>query len=195
MTDMLPHSQKPPPLWREALGRALRLRRTEMGLTLAQVSQRSGVSTQFLSEIERGLKDPSSEVIEAVAAVNPATVVVLAGGGAISTPWLGAARALVHGYLGGQAGAGGVLDVLTGTVNPSGRLAETLPVRLADTPTAASFYQQLHMATAYWYDADELVTTCLSMREKIRASDISARRAKLLKRLRDSFSQSVSTPP
>lgn len=69
MTDMLPHSPTPPPLWREALGRALRLRRTDMGLTLAQVSRRSGVSTQFLSEIERGLKDPSSEVIEAVAEV------------------------------------------------------------------------------------------------------------------------------
>ncbi|TGD27775.1 XRE family transcriptional regulator [Brevibacterium sp. S22] len=66
---MLPHSPTPPLLWREALGRALRLRRTDMGLTLAQVSERSGVSTQFLSEIERGLKDPSSEVIEAVAAV------------------------------------------------------------------------------------------------------------------------------
>ncbi|WP_208085482.1 helix-turn-helix domain-containing protein [Brevibacterium atlanticum] len=58
-----------PPLWREALGRALRLRRTDLGLTLAQVSRRSGVSTQFLSEVERGLKDPSSEVIEAVAVV------------------------------------------------------------------------------------------------------------------------------
>lgn len=69
MTDMLPHNPTPPPLWREALGRALRLRRTDLGLTLAQVSHRSGVSTQFLSEIERGLKDPSSEVIEAVAEV------------------------------------------------------------------------------------------------------------------------------
>jgi transcriptional regulator with XRE-family HTH domain len=69
MTDMLPHSTTPPPLWREALGRALRLRRTDMGLTLAQVSEQSGVSTQFLSEIERGLKDPSSEVIEAVVEV------------------------------------------------------------------------------------------------------------------------------
>lgn len=69
MPHMLPHSPTPPLLWREALGRALRLRRTDMGLTLAQVSERSGVSTQFLSEIERGLKDPSSEVIEAVAAV------------------------------------------------------------------------------------------------------------------------------
>ena len=59
-------SSTPRPLWREALGRTLRLRRTDLGLTLGQVSRRSGVSTQFLSEVERGLKDPSSEVIEAV---------------------------------------------------------------------------------------------------------------------------------
>ncbi|RBP63443.1 helix-turn-helix protein [Brevibacterium sanguinis] len=58
-----------PPLLREALGRVLRLRRTELGLTLAQVSERSGVSTQYLSEVERGLKDPSSEVIEAISVV------------------------------------------------------------------------------------------------------------------------------
>lgn len=68
MTVPLP-SAPTPPLWREALGRVLRLRRTDLGLTLAQVSRCSGVSTQFLSEVERGLKDPSSEVIEAVAVV------------------------------------------------------------------------------------------------------------------------------
>ena len=61
--------QAPPLLWRETLGRVLRLRRTELGLTLAQVSRSSGVSTQYLSEVERGLKDPSSEVIEAIAMV------------------------------------------------------------------------------------------------------------------------------
>ncbi|QQB15683.1 helix-turn-helix domain-containing protein [Brevibacterium casei] len=59
----------PPRLWRETLGRVLRVRRTELALTLAAVSKLSGVSTQYLSEIERGLKDPSSEVIEAIAAV------------------------------------------------------------------------------------------------------------------------------
>ncbi len=58
-----------PPLLREALGRVLRLRRTELGLTLAQVSERSGISMQYLSEVERGLKDPSSEVIEAISMV------------------------------------------------------------------------------------------------------------------------------
>lgn len=61
--------QTPALLWRETLGRVLRLRRTDLALTLAQVSRRSGVSTQYLSEVERGLKDPSSEVIEAIAAV------------------------------------------------------------------------------------------------------------------------------
>lgn len=62
-------SPTPPRLWRQALGRVIRVRRTELGLTLAEVSRRSGVSTQYLSEIERGLKDPSSEVIEAIAQV------------------------------------------------------------------------------------------------------------------------------
>ena len=47
----------------------LRLRRTELALTLAQVSARSGVSTQYLSEVERGLEDPLYEVIEAIAMV------------------------------------------------------------------------------------------------------------------------------
>lgn len=61
--------QAPALLWREILGQVLRLRRAELALTLAQVSRRSGVSTQYLSEVERGLKDPSSEVIEAIAVV------------------------------------------------------------------------------------------------------------------------------
>ena len=79
------------------------------------------------------------ELLTAVAAVNPRTVVVLSAGGVVEMPWLGSARALVHGYLAGQAGAGALLDVLTGAVNPSGRLAETVPVALADTPTAGTF--------------------------------------------------------
>jgi beta-glucosidase len=103
-------------------------------LGLDEIAESEGLDRSTLA-----LHRAQVEVLQAVAAANPATVVVLAGGGAISTPWLGSARALVHGYLSGQAGAGGILDVLTGVVNPSGRLAETLPVRLADTPTAGSF--------------------------------------------------------
>ncbi|GEO96717.1 helix-turn-helix domain-containing protein [Kocuria turfanensis] len=54
------------PLWRSVLGMFLRRHRLEQGLTLAQVARTSGVSTQYLSEIERGVKDPSSEIIAAV---------------------------------------------------------------------------------------------------------------------------------
>lgn len=55
-----------PPLWREALGDELRAARTGRGERLTDVADRAGVSPQYLSEIERGRKDPSSEVLAAV---------------------------------------------------------------------------------------------------------------------------------
>ena len=55
------------PLWREALGEELREERLRVRRTLADVGQEAGVSTQYLSEVERGRKEPSSEVIGAVA--------------------------------------------------------------------------------------------------------------------------------
>ena len=58
---------EPEPLWREAVGHELREERRTTGRTLADVAERAGVSTQYLSEVERGLKEPSSEVLGAVA--------------------------------------------------------------------------------------------------------------------------------
>jgi transcriptional regulator with XRE-family HTH domain len=55
------------PLWREAAGQELRDERHYAGRTLADVAEEAGVSTQYLSEIERGRKEPSSEVLQAVA--------------------------------------------------------------------------------------------------------------------------------
>lgn len=55
------------PLWRELTGRQLRRHRRHRRETLAQVAARAGVSTQYLSELERGVKDPSSEILAAVA--------------------------------------------------------------------------------------------------------------------------------
>ncbi|TQM70651.1 helix-turn-helix protein [Actinomadura hallensis] len=55
------------PLWREALGECLRRLRTERGEILVETARRAGVSPQYLSEMERGLKEPSSEMIAAVA--------------------------------------------------------------------------------------------------------------------------------
>jgi DNA-binding XRE family transcriptional regulator len=62
------------PLWRELVGRELRAERQERGERLSDVAQRAGVSTQYLSEVERGLKDPSSEILSAVAGALDLTV-------------------------------------------------------------------------------------------------------------------------
>ena len=59
--------REPEPLWREVLGRSLRAVREEQGGRLVDVAERAGISPQYLSEIERGRKEPSSEMIAAVA--------------------------------------------------------------------------------------------------------------------------------
>ncbi|SFC98358.1 Helix-turn-helix domain-containing protein [Nocardioides terrae] len=61
-----PAEIEPAPLWREAVGHELREERLGQDRTLADVAGDAGVSTQYLSEVERGRKEPSSEVIEAV---------------------------------------------------------------------------------------------------------------------------------
>ena len=83
------------------------------------------------------LPEGQDRLIEAVVAANPRTVVVLTGGASVEMPWAGSVPALVNGYLTGQGGAGAMLDVLTGVVNPSGRLAETYARSYEDHPTAA----------------------------------------------------------
>jgi DNA-binding XRE family transcriptional regulator len=55
------------PLWRDALGEQLRSTRRERGETLSETADRAGISPQYLSEMERGVKEPSSEMIAAVA--------------------------------------------------------------------------------------------------------------------------------
>lgn len=65
---------EPEPLWREAVGRQLRLERATRGERIADVAQRAGVSPQYLSEVERGRKDPSSEILSALAGAVGLTV-------------------------------------------------------------------------------------------------------------------------
>ena len=65
----------PEPLWREVLGQRLRELRRRRGETLTETAERAGISPQYLSEIERGLKDPSSEVLAAVTGALGATLI------------------------------------------------------------------------------------------------------------------------
>ncbi|TRW99765.1 glycosyl hydrolase [Flavobacterium gawalongense] len=80
-----------------------------------------------------------NKLISAVSEVNKNIIVVLLNGAPVSMPWKNDVTAIVEAYLGGQAGGGAIADVLTGKVNPSGKLSETFPMRLEDTPTAMDF--------------------------------------------------------
>ena len=79
------------------------------------------------------------DLLLAVHRANPHLIVILSCGSAIETNWQSHCQALVWAGLGGQAGAGAVLDVLTGKVNPAGRLAETWPLHCEDNPSYNNF--------------------------------------------------------
>jgi beta-glucosidase len=85
------------------------------------------------------LPEAHNRLIEAVAAAHDKVVVVISNGAPVEMPWVDDVQAVLEGYLGGQAGAGGLADILYGIVNPSGKLAETFPLRLEDTPSFAYY--------------------------------------------------------
>jgi beta-glucosidase len=101
-------------------------------------------------------------LLHAVAAINPRVVVALSNGSSVTTSaWRDAAGAVVEFWLTGQAHGESVADVLLGTVNPSGKLAETVPIRLEDTPSYLDFpgehghvrySERIHVGYR-WYDA------------------------------------------
>ena len=85
------------------------------------------------------IPENQKQLLEAVAQANENLVVVLSAGSVVETGWVSRCKAVLHAYLSGQAGAGAIMDVLTGRVNPSGKLAETLPLTYEDTPAARYF--------------------------------------------------------
>lgn len=79
-------------------------------------------------------------LIRAVTAVQPNTVVILnSGAPVVMGEWLDGAAAVLCAWMMGQAGAGAIADILFGRINPSGKLAETYPLRLSDTPAYLNF--------------------------------------------------------
>ena len=95
--------------------------------------------SEGLDRADMKLADNQIELLQAVQQANPNTVVIVSAGASLETPWLAHCRALVYGALGGQAGAGAMADVLTGKINPSGKLAETWANAHADTPAKDNF--------------------------------------------------------
>lgn len=103
-------------------------------------------------------------LLEAVVKANPRTVVVLSHGGVVALPFAQTVPAILEGWLLGQAGGSATADLLYGTANPSGRLTETIPLRLADSPAYLDFpgehghvrYGEGVFVGYRWYDARDL---------------------------------------
>lgn len=85
------------------------------------------------------MPDCQLELIDEICKVNKNVIVVLHNGSAVEIPFIDKIKGLLEVYLGGQAVGGAVCDILFGKVNPSGKLAETFPMKLSDNPTYLTF--------------------------------------------------------
>ena len=85
------------------------------------------------------MPESHNRLIAEVCQVQPNSIVVLHNGGAVAMPWIDGPKAILEAGLGGQAVGGAIVDILSGKVNPSGKLAETFPVRLEDTPAYLNY--------------------------------------------------------
>ena len=104
---------------------------------LTEDDEAEGYDRQHL-ELQPG----QNALIKALATVNSNVVVVLQGGGVVTLPWLDEVSAVFFVGLAGQAFGEGCLDLLLGEINPSGKLAETWPLSLADVPSSSSYGQR-----------------------------------------------------
>ena len=93
------------------------------------------LESEGMDRLHMDLSASQQKLIKEVCAVNKNVILVLSGGAPFVMPERSLYRAAIHGYLGGQAGAGAMADALLGKVNPSGKLNETWPHLLADNPS------------------------------------------------------------
>ena len=97
-----------------------------------------GLTEEYESEgydrMHMNLPETHNKLVEEILKVNENVIVVLSGGSPVTMPWLGKVKGLINGYLGGQACGDTIADIVSGDVCPSGKLAETYPLSLKDTP-------------------------------------------------------------
>ncbi len=119
--------------------------------------------SEGMDRIHMHMAENQIELLKAIEEVNTNIVVIMSAGSVVEMTWLSHAKAVVHGYLAGQAGAGAILNVITGKACPSGRLSETYPVKYEDTPAyhyypgeekTAEYREGLYVGYRYYETAD-----------------------------------------
>jgi len=151
-----PESEDPDnSLIEEAVECAKRADRVLLFAGLPEISESEGFDREHMA-----MPASHNALIEAVAAVNPQTVVILSNGSPVEMPWLENTAAVLESYLGGEAWGSAVCDLLFGKANPSGKLAETFPLSLNDLAASQNFpggTQAVHYAESLyvgyrWFD-------------------------------------------
>ena len=109
------------------------------------------------------LPECQNRLITEILKVQPNTVIVLHNGSPVEMPWLGEIKGLLETYLGGQAGGAAAANILYGKINPSGKLAETMPLKLSDNPSYLNFgggekveYREGIFVGYRYYDTQEM---------------------------------------
>ncbi len=102
-----------------------------------------GLTEEYESEgydrTHLNLPSSHNRLVEELLKVNENVAVILSGGSPVLMPWLSDVKAVLNGYLGGQAGGKAIARLITGEANPCGKLAETYPLSLEDTPCFGNF--------------------------------------------------------
>lgn len=139
-------------------------KKAEVVLVFAGLDEIS--ESEGLDRTHMNMPQAQNMLIDEISTVNPNVIVVLSAGSAVEMPWYSYVRGIVHGYLGGQAGASAMLNVLTGKVCPSGKLNETYPVHCEDNPVlhyypskerSSEYRESLYVGYRYYTTVDKKV--------------------------------------
>ncbi|TXH68456.1 MAG: beta-glucosidase [Thiothrix sp.] len=128
------------PLGTEAISLAAKMA-SEAEIALLFIGRSGQWDTEGSDLEDLRLPGRQDELAAAVLAANPNTVVVLQTGGPIEMPWLAQAKAILQCWYAGQEAGHAMVDVITGAVEPSGRLPQSFPQRFADHPASGSALQ------------------------------------------------------
>jgi beta-glucosidase len=114
----------------------------EADVVVAVVGLNADWETEGYDRTTLALPGRTDELVRKVLAANPRTVVVTQSGSSIAMPWADEVPAVVHSWYLGNATGDAIADVLTGRVNPSGKLSLTFPKRLEDVPSHGHFHHE-----------------------------------------------------
>ena len=128
------YGKKKKKLLKEALDVASKASTVVLYLGLDEVTEAEG-----LDRANMHLENNQLQLIQEIKKLNKKIVVVLSCGSAVEMPFIDDVDAILHCYLNGQAGALATLNILSGKVNPSGKLSETLPVKYEDVASSDNF--------------------------------------------------------